>query len=273
MEMASDVGRVCRGPLGGAPPFVDGPGHTGDPGPGGDGRGTGTGVTVSAGPAITASTGHRIREWILRHDDRWSFTIAYVGGAVVLSIWIGLFWLGVVMAVHALLEWVRQRAADPALPGVLGRVAWEMKLDAALFLFALALAVYMDVVLGAAGLGGASRMAAHAASRGLRGGARMAGWVRTLRGVLLSLDDAALLAKAAVRGRDGEEGACDEDGEAEAVPLRPWRSWGTGDHIGVWMGVAFLVSILAAPWLLPDGSVAGVWQTMLAELHPLGHRE
>jgi len=215
-----------------------------------------------------------VREWILHHDDRWSFTIAYVGSAVVLSIWLGLFWLGVVMAAHGALEWIRQRAADPAFPGVLARVTWEMKLDAALFLFALALAVYMDVVLGAAGLGGASRMVAHTASRGLRSGARLAGWVRTLRGVLLSLDDAALLAKAAVGGGSADaakgQGQVDQD---EGHPLRPWRSWGTGDHVAVWMGAVFLLLILVAPWVLPDGSVWEVANTILQELHPLGHGE
>jgi len=219
-----------------------------------------------------------VRDWIRTHDDRWSFTIAYVGAAVVLSIWIGLFWLAVVMAAHLVLEWIRQRDLDRRLPGVVKRVAWELKLDGALFLLALALAVYMDVVLGAAGLGGASRLGAHAAARGLRGGARMAGWVRTLRGILLSLDDAAQVARAAARRRKcseagikiGSPGA-EEESPGEGAPLEPWRCWGAGDHIAMWMGVVCAALILAAPWLLPGGSAAGVAGTILAELHPLGH--
>jgi hypothetical protein len=220
-----------------------------------------------------------VRDWIRTHDDRWSFTIAYVGAAVVLSIWIGLFWLAVVMAVHLVLEWIRQHDLDPGLPGVVGRVAWEMKLDGALFLLALALAVYMDVVLGAAGLGGASRLGAHTAARGLRGGARMAGWVRTLRGILLSLDDAAQVARAAARSRHCGSDAGDETGSpgegegssGQGASLEPWRRWGAGDHVAIWMGVVCAALVLAAPWLLPDGSAAGVVDTILKELHPLGH--
>ncbi len=230
-------------------------------------------VTTQGAPATTALRGQGIREWVYRHDERWSFTMAYVGAAVVLSIWLGLFWLGVVMAVHMLLEWFRQLAVDPELPGVVGRVAWEMKLDGVIFIFALALAVYMDVVLGAAGLGGGSRLVAQTASRGFRSGARVAGWTRTLRGVLLSLDDAALLAQAAARGGDEQEVGQEEDHEVQGVSLRPWLRWTKGDHAAVWMGAVFLILILAAPWLLPGGSGAQVWQTILRELHPLAYLE
>ncbi|MCG6118758.1 MAG: hypothetical protein MEQ07_11300 [Aquimonas sp.] len=73
------------------------------------------------------------------HDDRWLFTLAYVGLTVVLSLLISLFWLVAVVAAHAALEWYalkhrgfpRQR---------LGRTLWHLKLDVSLILFARALA-------------------------------------------------------------------------------------------------------------------------------------
>lgn len=80
------------------------------------------------------------RRWILEHDDSWVFTGLYVGLAVVLSIWISLFWLVAVVAGHVALEWVRQRHYDPEPAGVPARIAWELKLDFGLVLFALALA-------------------------------------------------------------------------------------------------------------------------------------
>ena len=51
----------------------------------------------------------RLRDWVLNHDDSWIFIILYVGLAVVLSLWISLFWLLVVVAGHFVLEWIRQR--------------------------------------------------------------------------------------------------------------------------------------------------------------------
>jgi hypothetical protein len=36
--------------------------------------------------------------WILQHDDRWSFIALYVSLAVVLSMWISLFWLVALVA-------------------------------------------------------------------------------------------------------------------------------------------------------------------------------
>jgi hypothetical protein len=121
-----------------------------------------------------------VRAWILQHDESWLFTISYVGLAVVLSIWISLFWLVAVVGVHFILEWIRQSHFAERSRDVLRRSLWELKLDGALILFAFALTAYLEVILGMAGLAGASRM-------GLQAGARFAGWSRVLRGVLLSL--------------------------------------------------------------------------------------
>jgi hypothetical protein len=152
-----------------------------------------------------------------------------------------------VVGLHGVLEWIRQRALGRGLAAVL----WEIKLDLSLVLLALALAAYMEVALGAAGLGGAARLGAQAA-------VRATGWSRALRGVLLSLDDAAQVARM-VAARNGASTAADT---AEAR-----TGWRAGDHIGVWLGAACVVLILLAPYLTgqPPGELA---QSLLAELHP-----
>ena len=127
----------------------------------------------------------RLRRWWIEHDDQLPFTLAYLGLALVLSLAIGLFWLVAVVALHAALEyWALGRQRQGAR---LGRVLWHVKLDIALVLFALCLAVYMDLLFGIAGL-------APAARAGMQAGSRFLAWQKGIRGLLLSLDDAALLA-------------------------------------------------------------------------------
>lgn len=128
-----------------------------------------------------------IRRWIIDHDDSWLFIIAYIGLAVVLSIWISLFWLVAVVAVHLAFEVVRQKATHEQWTTIISQALWELKLDIALVLFALVVSLYMEVVLGVVGLQGVARAGA-ATQAGLRGGARFAAWQRIIRGVLLSVD-------------------------------------------------------------------------------------
>jgi hypothetical protein len=215
------------------------------------------------------TTPHRIsgfRAWVIQHDDRWLFTFLYVGLAVFLSIWISLFWLVVVVAVHGLFEWLRQQHLAPDAPGVLGRVAWELKLDLVLVLFALSLAVYMDVILGVAGLGGAARLGA----TGVRV-ARASGWARAIRGVLLSLDDVAQVTRAAASRVGRGPAAADDAGadDDEVVELRPWAGrWSAGDHVAIWLGVLCVAALLSAPALLAEQTWSTLGRTLLGELHP-----
>jgi len=112
-----------------------------------------------------------VRRWIVQHDDSWLFIVPYIGLAVVLSIAISLFWLVALVVAHFALEWVRQiyeaqNAGDqPGFGGLLLRVLWELKLDLALIVFALVLAVYMEMALGVVGLGAAGRSGAMATAR------------------------------------------------------------------------------------------------------------
>ncbi|TVQ31900.1 MAG: hypothetical protein EA376_07895 [Phycisphaeraceae bacterium] len=205
----------------------------------------------------------RLREWIINHDDSWLFIGAYVTLAVVLSIVISLFWLLVVVGIHILFEWIRQRHTDRWTPGVVVRVLWEVKLDIALVMFALALAVYMDVVLGAAGLGAAART-------GTMSAARFAGWERAIRGVLISVDDMAHVARAA--GGKRKNGSDTEDSPDAAETFSMWggwtQRWAVGDHIGFWLLVVSLLCIAAAPALIGQ-TPQEVWLTLLEELRPL----
>jgi hypothetical protein len=211
-----------------------------------------------------------VHEWVVRHDESRLFVVAYVGLAVVLSIWIGLFWLVAVVAVHLAFEVVRQRTRHASWRGVVAEALWELKLDLALVLFALVISLYMEVVLGVVGLQAAARAGA-AAQAGLRGGARFAGWQRILRGILLSVDDAAQVARfAAARGRAGtpaeEEAAA--GGDAETYPWGPWGApWGRADRIALGLGAVCVLLLAAAP-LLTHHTFGSALATLAAELYP-----
>lgn len=208
-----------------------------------------------SGPLPTGEAIPGVRGWVLRHDESWLFIITYVTLAVVLSIWISVFWLVAVVGVHFGLELMRQRAHATRASKVVARALWEVKLDLALVLLALAMGVYMEFVVGAAGLGGAARL-------GAQGAARAAGWARALRGILLSLDDAAQVARAAV-ARKGS----DTEPEPEAEEAPPWRRWSRGDHIAIWLGIACIVLMLVAP-MVTDHTPWTVLGTLMEELHP-----
>ncbi len=205
------------------------------------------------------SLGTRIHRWIVNHDDSKAFIVAYIGLAVVLSIWLGLFWLVAVVAVHGLFEVIRQRALHEPWRRVAGEALWELKLDVALVLLAFVVTLYLDLVLGVAGLQGVAR----AGAAGLRGGSRFAAWQRVLRGVLLSVDDAAQVARFAVQGGG-------EASEPEPAPpptprwIQPWR---LGDRIAVGLGLFSLLLIFASP-ALTDHSTESAIATLLSEMHP-----
>jgi hypothetical protein len=219
--------------------------------------------------------------WIVHHDDSPAFLVLYIGLAVVLSIWISLFWLVAVVAAHLALELVRQ-AHRQATPGAaVAEALWELKLDAALVLFALALALYMEVALGVAGVQGAARLASAS-----RVAARFAGWQRAIRGALLSLDDAVqvLRALALRRGRATLAVAPPQPQAtpATAPPVAPpqatpaaapeqggsWRGrYPAGARVALALGAVCAGLLLAAPWLTHH-SAATALATLAEELRP-----
>jgi len=230
-------------------------------------------------PPLEAPAATGLGRWVQNHDDSRLFAVLYIGLALVLSIVLGLFWLVAVVALHGLLEVLRQRSLHRWWPGVLSRVLWELKLDLGLILFAFVVTLYMEVVLGVAGLNAAVRA-------GARGGARLLAWQRGLRAAMLSVDDVAQVARIAAGRRRAAEQATGEAAEAAeaAAPAgssldglaalgvsSPWggwaERWSRGSLLAVAFGLLSLGLILAAPWL--TGQPAGaVWQQILAELRP-----
>lgn len=206
-------------------------------------------------------------EWVINHDESWLFVGLYVGLAVVLSIWISLFWLVVVVAIHAGFEWIRQRHLREGFRPRLLETLWEVKLDIALVIFALALSLYMEVILGIVGLHAASR----AGAATLRGGARFAAWEQVIRGFFLTVDDAAQVARAlATKSKDDEE-LSKEEAAALVTPVSWWGSWaadwGKGDWIAVGLTVICVIFMLLAT-SLTDHTWGSVAYTLLEELHP-----
>jgi hypothetical protein len=223
-----------------------------------------------------------MREWIVAHDDRWSFILLYVGLAVVLSLWISLFWLVALVVVHFLFECVRQRAAGASGAAVSTLALWEVKLDIALVLMALAMALYMDVVLGVLGLQAVARAGA-ATQAGMRTGTRVLAWQRAIRGVALSVDDAAQVGRVLVRGERGAGGAAAAvaaepmaavEAEVERVRLEPsagWSGrWGAGDRLALGLGAACIALIVLAP-ALTGATTAEAVNTLATELRPFPH--
>lgn len=216
-----------------------------------------------------------LRQWIVEHDDSWLFTIGYVGLALVLSIWISLFWLVVVVGVHFILECFRHKQIAPSRSNIALLAGWEVKLDIALILFALALTAYMDFLLGVAGLGGAARL-------GARGAARVGGWGRAIKATLLSLDDAAQVARMAISKRssssttirrqaeaaDGaSEGGLTEEHLGTGRSVLDWRGWNRGDYFVVGFAVICLSAIMIAPLVTPH-TYPSLVDALLADLHP-----
>ena len=199
----------------------------------------------------------RSRRWLIDHDNRMTFTILYITLALVLSMAISMFWLVAVVSVHAVIEyWSLGRSG--VRDHRLGRTLWHVKLDIALVLAALWLGLYIDLLFGVAGLSAAARTGAQAT-------ARFVAWQRTIRGVLLTADEAALAAKAAFGGskRDGAVAT-----SPDQTPLLPWHQrWGIGDRLTIGSIALLTALILAAP-LITDHSVGQAIAILAEDLHP-----
>jgi hypothetical protein len=214
-------------------------------------------------PVAGAARPSGLHAWVLAHDDSWLFIAPYIGLAVILSLVISLFWLLVVVAAHAALEWYVHWREHPSVVHTAGRVAWEIKLDLALILFALALAVYMDYIMGAAGLSAAAR----AGARGVQATGRMIAWQRGLRAVLLTLDDAAQVTRAAISS--GQKAAA--AAPPPEIPKRGWGGWVApwtlGDCVSIGIGVICIAALVLAPFMT-GLTLQEVLAKLGTELHP-----
>jgi hypothetical protein len=198
-----------------------------------------------------------VRQWIEDHDDRLSFVILYIGGAVALSILLNLFWVIVLMLAHFALEIVRGHLLGAKRP--LAHALWEVKLDIALVLFALVVALYADHVLALLGLGQAAR--AGQATRGLQAAARFGIIERTLRIVVLTADDAFRLVQAALKLRSRSAATAAPAPLATAPATSGGTGLGTGDIVSLAFGAVCLALILLAPDIIgttPDAVASQV---------------
>ncbi len=197
----------------------------------------------------------KARRWLLDHDNRATFTILYITLALVLSMAISMFWLVAVVATHGIIEFWSM-GKEGIHDHRLGRTLWHIKLDIMLVLAALWLGLYIDLLFGLAGLSAAARTGAQVSTR-------LIAWQRAIRGVLLSVDEAALAAKAALGRGHGEPGGP----RWEPKPL-PWRqSWGWGDHLTIGFAVLFAALILLSP-LFTDHSLVEALLLLAEDLHP-----
>jgi hypothetical protein len=215
------------------------------------------GPVIQHANVIEPTRSRRILSWIADHDDSWLFIILYVGLGLVLSMTISLFWLVAVVAAHALLEWYamgRRGVHDHRA----GRVLWHLKLDVGLVLVALWLGLYIEVLFGLAGLGAAARAGAQTA-------ARVIAWQRTIRGVLMTVDEAAHVAKAVVT-RGGAKRPAEPGEVADDRP--PWqRPWSKADKFAVIFTTTWLVLIVLTP-VFTDHTVASTLAVLAEDLHP-----
>lgn len=200
----------------------------------------------------------KMKSWIVNHDDSNLFIILYIGLAVVLSIVISLFWLVVVVLVHFIFEFVKQNELKSGFKGVFLRSLWELLLDFGLILFAFIIAIYMDVILGAAGMGAGAKAGVQTASKA---GARFAGWQRALRGVLLSVDDLAQLSKFF-------KGDVNQAAETEILEYGGWQQkWSVADKAVIIFTLLSFALILFAPYLT-DYSLYEVFGIISQDLRP-----
>jgi hypothetical protein len=205
----------------------------------------GAGLVTAAGSWRGAA-----REWIHDHDHRWLFVLAYLGLAVVLSVFVSLFWLVFMAGVHLLLEYIRHLRPGWSSARILAHSAWEVKLDFALVLLALGAVLYIDVVLGVLGIQSAARAAA-VTRAGARAASRIAAWERNVRAFLLTIDEMVRVGRAVTllwrrKGRAAAVAAV----AAQDTDTAPWRSrWTTGDRIAIGLIVACVLLIVVAPLL------------------------
>ena len=197
----------------------------------------------------------RARRWLVDHDNRTTFTIIYITLALVLSMAISMFWLVAVVAAHGVIEYWslgKQGLREHRL----GLTLWHIKLDIMLVLAALWLGLYIDLLFGVAGLSAAARTGAQVS-------ARVVAWQRAIRGVLLTVDEAALAAKAAVGGNGGHGGST--PGADQELPWR--KRWSWGERLTIGASVVLAVLIVFSP-LITDHSLTEALMILAEDLHP-----
>ncbi len=208
----------------------------------------------------------KLLDWLQNHDDRWSFIIIYVGLAILLSLYAGLFWVMMLMLCHLGLEFVRHKTIQAPRPVI--HALWNTKLDIGLLFFAFVITLYSDAVMAALGLGQSARAAQ--AARGLQLAARFGVIESALRTFLLTADDLFRLTRALWKTTKKKKGVLkpktDEKDEKENN-LYPWRTPKIGDYVSLFFGILCIGFIALSP-LLTDQTFSDVINSIQEDLSP-----
>lgn len=194
--------------------------------------------------------------WIKSHDDQWWFSMTYIVLALILSIWISIFWLSILVGLHALLEWkaLKIRGVNEHL-GM--HVFWHLKLDIMLVILALTVGVYLEVIMGALGLG-------YAVRAGVQVGSRALALQQIIQGAAVSIDEAALAARALWKSLMKKNKT-----EVEEVKITlPWREkWSWGDKM-TFVFTGFLIMLILGAPLWTDHTMMTVIESLGQSLNP-----
>lgn len=190
-----------------------------------------------------------MNNWFKQHDNKISFALIYVALSFYLSIAISLFWLFPIIVAHGLLEY---SILEPATPlRKIKKILIHLNLDIVLIIFALWLAVYFESIFGLLGLSAGARATA-------QGGARFLAWQKTIKGVLMTADDAVQLAKGALSIRANSEKSDKKDDE--------YRLNKTGVAL-FFIGLLLANAIIFAPFFI-DITYPAMLEILKSELNP-----
>ncbi len=211
------------------------------------------------------------KQWIMDHDERWSFIFLYVGAAILLSIYLNLFWVTMLLAANFLLKVYRNNLISLTNPVV--SALWQIKLDVSLILFSLAVAIYAEHIFAALGLGQAAR--AGVAVRSIRFATRFGVLERGMKVFLMTVDDLARLLRVVARisgNGNGDSNAAVQSGEPAVIVAgedrsSPWLAAGKGDWFSLAFGLFCLALIMSDP-LITGSALPETIAHVVHELSP-----
>lgn len=219
-----------------------------------------------------------VRTWIVNHDRSWAFALLYVGLAVVLSIFVSLFWLIAIVALHLLLEVLKKHYLGYRGWHRLAWTLWDVKFDLALACLALALAAYSGATLGIAGAQSAGRAGVVAGrmswlSRGLKVVRKPLFdlWFAVRIAIIRRVDMARAARAGALLGASAMAAADSHTAEpalARPPDHLPWQMpWTRGDRFALAMIAINLAAVLIAPWITSQ-TYPGLLEAFATKLHP-----
>lgn len=196
---------------------------------------------------------HTIQNWVKEHDDRWSFILLYVGGSVILSVFLNLFWVIMLMGANLTLKIARNLLID--LPMPLFHALWQIKLDLGLILLSLLFTIYVDQIFAALGLAQVSR--AGQVARGAQLATRAGAIQRGIRILMMTMDDMTRIARILIKSLFGGAGKpltvtgheLEDTFAADAGDVAPWRNPAKGDVFSLCFAGICILMIALSPML------------------------